>query len=124
VSETLRPSLLRRIGNSWRDRNKKSGTIDLLPDGFVFTRRRRSVTMRWDDVTQIDAGVRDGFTLDLFFAVIHANGAKLRLDEVDDGFRLIEGAVLERWPQLRERWVALQCGPAHQPQYETLWRRG
>jgi hypothetical protein len=124
VSESLRPSLLRRIGNSWRDRSKKSGTIDLLPDGFVFAQLRQTSTVRWDDLTQIDAGVRDGLALDLFFVIVHANGTKVRLDEIDDGFRLVEVAVLERWPQLRERWVALQCGPAHQPQYETLWRRG
>jgi len=79
--------------------------------------------MRWEDVIQIDGGVRDTLSIDLFFVVFHAADAKVEIDEFDDGFRLLEYGALERWPALRERWVALQCAPPHQPQYEILWRR-
>ena len=46
-------------------------TFDLIPDGFVFTRRNKPVRMLWNEVVQIDAGMREYLTLDLFFAVIH-----------------------------------------------------
>jgi hypothetical protein len=119
----LRPSLLRRIGNSWRDRKKKSATIDIVADGFIYTKSRAAMTVRWDDITRIDAGLRDGISFDLLYTVLHTKETQHRIDELDDGFRLFENAVLDRWPALRERWVAMQCGPAHQPRYETLWQR-
>jgi hypothetical protein len=123
VSQALRPSLLRRIRNSWRARGRKPGAVDILPDGLNFSRGRDSTRIRWDEVTQIDGGVRDSLSIDLFFVVIHARDAKVTIDEFDDGFRALENSILERWPEVRERFIALQCGAPHQPLYETLWRR-
>ncbi len=123
MSPALRPSLWRRMGNSWRARGKKPGAVDVAADGIVFAQSRRRIQMRWDDVVQIDAGARDTLSIDLFFAVLHTRDAQATIDEFADGFRVLELAVFERWPQLRERWVALQCGPLHQPHYEILWRR-
>lgn len=105
-------------------RRKKPGAIDLLTDGFLLTHGRRKIDVRWDDVVQVDGGVRDTLSLDLLFAVFRTSaGAVITVDETDDGFRTFESAVFERWPTIRERWVQLQCGPLHQPKYETLWQR-
>lgn len=123
MSETPRPSLWRRIRNSWRTRSRKPGAVDATPSGFVFTQRNRSTPVHWDGIIRIDAGTRDNISLDLFFVVVHTLDAKVTIDELDDGFRYLEQAMWERWPDLRKHWVALQCGPLHQPQYETLWRR-
>ena len=123
MSTALRPSLLRRIGNSWRGRKQNHGAVDLSPDGLAFMQDRRTRKIRWDDVIRIDAGTRDTLTIDMFFAVFRTANAEVTVDEFADGFRVLEEVVFERWPQLRERWVALQCGPLHQPQYETLWQR-
>ena len=123
MSGTLRPSLWRRIGNSWRARGRKPGAVDITPDGLVFTRGRNSKRVCWEDVVRIDGGSRDSLSIDLFFVVIHAKDATMTIDEFDDGFRVLENAILERWPQVRERFVALQCGAPHQPLYETLWQR-
>jgi hypothetical protein len=123
VSDKLKPSLWRRIQNSWRMRGKKPGAIDLLTDGFLVTQGRHKSDIRWDDVVQIDGGIRDTLSIDLLFAVFRTPGTSVTVDEFDDGFRTFEGAVFERWPTVRERWVALQCGPLHQPKYETLWQR-
>jgi len=123
VSTALRPSLWRRIGNSWAARGKRPGTVDVTPDGLSATEHRRTKEMRWDDVIRIDCGMRDTISIDIFFVVLHGTSAKIRIDEFADGFHLFENAVFERWPQLRERWIAVQCSPLHQPQYETLWQR-
>ena len=61
--------------------------------------------------------------LRLLFVVFCTRNARVRIDEFDDGFRVLESAVFERWPMIRDRWVALQCGPLHQPKQETLWQR-
>lgn len=123
MSTTLQPSLWRRMGNSWRNRGKRPGTVDVTPDGVSATERRRTKVIRWNDVVRIDCGTRDTISMDVFFVVLHGASTKVTIDELADGFRTFEHAVFERWPQLRERWVAIQCGPLHQPQYETLWQR-
>ena len=119
----MQPSLWRRIANSWRDRSRKLATVDVTAEGVTSTVGRRAAGMLWNDIIRIDCGTRDTITMDVFFVVLHTASAKVTIDELADGFRVFEHAMFERWPQLRERWVALQCGPLHQPQYETLWRR-
>ena len=123
MSAASRPSLLRRIGNSWRSHGKRPGTVDVTPEGVTAAEGRRTKEIRWDEIVRIDCGTRDTITIDLFFVVLFTPSAKVTIDEFADGFRVFENAIFERWPQLRERWVTIQCGPLHQPQYETLWQR-
>ena len=115
---------MRRIGNSIRlSRRKRGATIDLTADGFVFTQRRKTVDVRWEEISRIDAGVRDHITFDTFYIVVFAGGRNLVIEELDDGFRQLEFAIHERWPQIRERWLQLLSVPLHQAHYETLWKR-
>jgi hypothetical protein len=123
VSAALQPSLGRRIGNSWRRRGKQPGTVDVTPEKVIATEKRRATEIRWNDITRIDCGTLDTISIDIFFVVLQTASAKITIDEFADGFRVFESAVFERWPQLREHWVAIQCGPLHQPQYVTLWQR-
>ena len=123
MTEKLRPSLWRRLMNSlgaWPRGGVE--TFDLIPDGFVFTRRNKPVQVFWNEIVQIDAGMRDYLTVDLFFAVVHTDREKLVIDELADGFRLLEAGVFDRWPKIRERWLALQGGPHRWPALETLWK--
>jgi len=120
----LRPSLLRRIANSIRlSRRKRGSTVDVTANGFVYSQGRRAVDVRWDDISQIDAGMRDYMTFDTFYIVVFAREKKLIIEELDDGFRQLEFAIHERWPQTRERWLQLLSVPLHQAHYETLWKR-
>lgn len=123
MSGALQPSWWRRIGNSWRARGKTPGTVDVTPDAVTTTEKRHTKEIRWNDIVRIDCGTRDTISMDVFFVVLHSVSAKIAIDEFADGFRVFEHAIFERWPQIRERWVAVQCGPLHQPQYETLWQR-
>jgi hypothetical protein len=66
--------------------------------------------------------MRDYLTVDLFFTVIHTARQTARIDELVDGFRHLETSVFVHWPEVRERWLALQGTPHHQPQCETLWQ--
>jgi hypothetical protein len=98
-------------------------TVDVTPEGVAASEGRRTTEIRWNDIVRIDCGTRDTISMDVFFVVLHTTAVKVAIDEFADGFRVFEQAMFEHWPQLRERWVALQCGPLHQPQYETLWQR-
>jgi hypothetical protein len=120
----LRPSFLRRVVNSIRlSRRKRSATVDVTANGFVYSQGRKSVDVSWDEISQIDAGVRDYMTFDTFYIVVFAREKKLVIEEIDDGFRQLEFAIHERWPQTRERWLQLLSVPLHQAHYETLWKR-
>jgi hypothetical protein len=115
---------LRRISNSIRlSRRKRIATVDVTANGFVYSQGRKSVDVPWGDISQIDAGVRDYFTFDSFYIVVFARENKLVIEELDDGFRQLEFAIHERWPQTRERWLQLLSVPLHQAHYETLWKR-
>jgi hypothetical protein len=95
----------------------------MVPDGFVFTNMTGTVQIRWRDITQVDAGVRDYLTADMFFVVIHTRTQRVSIDEVADGFHQLEHGVFEHWPRVRQRWLALQGSPPRHPQFETLWKR-
>jgi hypothetical protein len=126
VTQAPRPSLRRRVVNSlraWRDRWHDDGTLDLVPDGFVVKRSTKTVHVRWSEITQIDVATRDMLTFDLFFVVIQMGDREIAIDEFVDGFRQFESSAFERWPQIRERWIAIQSVPPFRPQYETLWKR-
>jgi hypothetical protein len=105
-------------------RRKRRATVDLTKDGFVFSTARTSIEIKWNDIDEIDAGVRDFITYDTFYVVIFANGGSLTVEEFHDGFRQLEHSILERWPQIKERWQKLFGLPLHDVQYEVLWRRG
>jgi hypothetical protein len=77
-------------------RGRKPGGIDVLTDGFLVARGRRKTEVRWDDVVQIDGGVRDTLSLDILFAVFRTSGKSVTINEFDDGFRTFEGALFDR----------------------------
>jgi hypothetical protein len=119
----MRPSLWRRVLHSVQAWPRSTfGTLDLIPDGFEFTERNAPMRILWSEITRIDAGMRDYLTVDLFFTVIHTAHETARIDELVDGFRHLETSVFAHWPEVRDRWLALQGTPHHQPQCETLWQ--
>jgi hypothetical protein len=125
VKREIKPSLWRRIANSLRhSRRRRRATVDLTKDGFVFSTARTSIEIKWNDIDEIDAGVRDFITYDTFYVVVFANGGSLTIEEFHDGFRQLEHAMLERWPQIKERWQKLFGLPLHEVRYDVLWRRG
>jgi len=118
------PSLWRRIRNTFfNPRRRHIAAIDVTADGFVLSLRAREKPMRWADVTQIDAGVRDYLSYDALYVVMMAGAAAIEIQELDDGFRLFEHALVERWPHIREVLNRLLVSTPHEPQHETLWRR-
>lgn len=124
MSETSRPSLLRRMRNSWRERWRgRYATLDLVPDGFEYTRNGRSVRILWNDIDRIDGGILDFLTTDLLYVVIHAGARSVAIFETVDGFRQLENGLFEHWPHIKDRWTELYKGPPSQPRRETLWQR-
>jgi len=119
-----KPSIVRRIANSWRAyRRRGFGTIDMVADGFICSERGRETAIHWNDVTRIEAGLRDLLTIDIFFVVIRAGAHELMIEEFADGFRQLENAIFERWPDVRAQYHALQNGEPHRPRRQTLWQR-
>jgi hypothetical protein len=119
------PSFWRRVRNTLNhSRRKRMATIDLAPDGFLLTFRKRERRMRWADIDRIDAGIRDYFSFDGLYVVLFTAKTKLEIDELDDGFQPFENALFERWPQIRDDWNKLLIGNPREPQHATLWRRG
>lgn len=120
----LKPSLWRRIANSWRhSRRRVSHTIDLTTDGFIFSRRTREQPMKWAEVDRIDAGILDCITFDVLYFRLFAGTSTIYIEELDEGFRQFENAVFEHWPQIRDKWEELSRADLHQAQVHTLWRR-
>ena len=119
-----RASFWQRIVNTWQHNRRKRGyAIDVTADGFVFTEKQRHTEMRWDHISRIDAGVRNCLTMDFLYVQIFTRQATVYIEELDDGFRLFELALFERWPQIRARWEALLKVQPHEARRETLWRR-
>ncbi len=120
----LRPSLWRRIVNTWRHNRRNRGyAIDLSADGFVFTIRRRKTPIRWSDITRIDIGLRDCLTFDVFYVEIFTDAASVFVEELDDGFRQFEFSLFQRWPQIRPQWETLLKADASRAQHHTVWQR-
>lgn len=118
------PSLWRRTRNTLaRSRRRHTATIDVTEDGFVSTLKKRESRMRWADVSRIDAGMRDYLSFDALYVVMFAGKRQIEIDELDDGFRVFEHSLFERWPQIRDAWNKLLASNPHEPQHETLWRR-
>jgi hypothetical protein len=121
----LRASLWQRFLNTWRHNQRKRGyAIDLTGEGFVFRERQRHTEMRWEHIARIDAGVRNCVTMDYLYVQMFTHQATVYIEELDDGFRQFELALLERWPHIREPWEGLLKVPPHQARHETLWRPG
>ncbi|MGB8365727.1 MAG: hypothetical protein ACLQUZ_10785 [Rhizomicrobium sp.] len=120
----LKPSLWRRIVNTWHhDRRRRGCAIDLTPDGFVFKLRWRETAMRWAEITRIDVGIRNCLTFDILHVVLFAGDTKVDIEELDDGFRQFENGLFEHWPQIRAGWDVMLKSAPHEAHYETLWRR-
>ncbi len=120
----LRPSLWRRIVNSWNhSRRRVSYTIDLTAEGFIHARRGRETEMKWAEIDRIDAGLLDCLTFDIVYFRLFAGNRSIYVEELDDGFRQFENAICGRWPQVREKWEELSRADLHQAQVHTLWRR-
>jgi len=118
------PSLMRRARNTLlRPPSRRHGVIDVVGEGFVLTVRKRERTVRWADITQIDAGIRDYLNFDGLYVHMFVVGVALEIDELDDGFRQFEAALFERWPQIRDPLNSLLAGNPHEPQHKMLWRR-
>jgi hypothetical protein len=121
---SLKPSVMRRIGNTWRlSKKRKNATVDMTEDGFVFNIGRVSTPIRWSDVIEIDVGVRDFVAYDTFYVVLRTHAAEVTIEEFNDGFRQLEYTILERWPAFKDRWQSLFSLPLHQAHYEVLWRK-
>ena len=120
----VKASLWQRIVNTWRHNRRKRGyAIDMRPDGFIFTARRRATAMNWSDVTRIDIGLRACLTFDVFYVQIFTGNTSVYIEELDDGFRQFEFAMFERWPQIRPLWQELlKVGPSR-AQHHTVWQR-
>jgi hypothetical protein len=118
-----RASLWQRLVNTWQHNRRKHGyAIDLTESGFVFRERQRHTEMRWEDISRIDAGVRNCIAMDFLYVQIFTHQATVYIEELDDGFRQFELTLFQRWPQIKPRWDALlKIGP-HEAQHETLWR--
>ena len=115
--------LLREIREA-RKRRKDRPTLDTDADGFVFTRRRKPVSLKWDDVTEIAAGTLAIFSGEIFYAAISGGGLRLEIDEFVDGFNNFEAALFRHFPSVRTRFTALQIEPAGGDRLEVLWKSG
>ena len=113
--------LLREIREA-RKRRKDRPTLDTDADGFVFTRRRKPVSLRWEEVTEIAAGNLAIFSGEIFYAVISGGGLRLEIDEFVDGFNNFEAALFRHFPSVRARFTALQIEPAGDDRLEVLWK--
>lgn len=107
-----------------RRRRKDHAAIDVSEDGFVFTRRRKPASMKWDGVSEIAAGMRAIISGEIFYAVISGDGQRLEIDEFVEGFSNLETALFQHFPSVRARFTALQVEPAGDDRLEVLWKTG
>lgn len=118
------PHLFRRLRNTLAySRRKRVAAIDMTADGFVMTFKRRETRVAWDDITRIEAGVRNYLFFDGLYVVVTTPHDTLELDELDDGFRQFEAALCEHWPQMRDVLNGLMRNVPHEARHELVWQR-
>ncbi len=104
-----------------RKRKKARETVDVTADGFIFSCRKASDTMRWDDVTKISAGTHAMISGEVFFVLIATKSAELEIDEFAEGFSGFEMALTGRFPAIREKIAALQMSSSRDERLEVVW---
>ena len=107
-----------------RKQKKDRETLDMTADGFIFTRRKASDTVRWDDVTKISAGTHAMISGEVFFFLIAAKGVELEVDEFVEGFNGFEQVLLDRFPAIHEKATALQMNASRHERLEVVWTAG
>lgn len=118
-----RASFWQRLVNTWRHNQRKLRyRVDMTADGFIFAAKQRRTEMRWDQVTRIDAGIRNCISMDYMYVQMFTHQATVYIEELDDGFRQFEYTMFERWPVIRVRWEQMLKAAPHEPKHETLWR--
>jgi len=120
-------NVIQRFLREWaieRRRKAERATVDVRDDHIVYTRRRKPLRAKWDEITQIDAGVLALVSGDLFYVAIVANGKRWEIDEFVDGFAALENAIFARFPDAREKWLELHRAHAHRDILHVLWKRG
>ena len=118
-----RTSLWQRLVNTWRHNRRKSRyVIDMTTDGFLFRTKQRQTEMKWQEVTRIDAGITNCLNFDVLYVQVFTRQATVYIEELDDGFRQFEFAIVERWPVIRARWDELLKSALHEARHETLWQ--
>ena len=107
-----------------RKRRKERATLDVGDAGFVFTRRRTPVSLRWDEITEIAVGMHAIVSGEIFYTAISGAGQRLEIDEFVEGFSNLESALFEHFPSVRARFTAIQTEPAGDDRLEVLWTAG
>ena len=113
-----------REAKETRRRRRDKATVDLTEDGFVFTCRGQPVAVCWDDVTKLSAGTFAMTTGEVYFVRVAAGAMEVQIDEFADGFAIFERALIERYPQIRERILALQTTASRHDRLVELWAAG
>jgi hypothetical protein len=122
MTSRRKASLWARLRNSWR--RKRYGAIDPAEGGFIYKAGKTSVRVAWDEINQIDVGTQPTLVVEIFYVVLHRDNADpFAVDEMTEGFQLVEDGIFARWPMVRDEWNKVVCGPPHVAQYVTLWKR-
>lgn len=106
----------------WRRFWERNDVIKLSPDGFEFLAGGNTRKLRWDAVTKIEVFRIPTFVVEDFcVALFQKNGEPLVIVDRHPGFLKFQSAIWQRWPQIKDRWIAIYCGSPDTRERAVLW---
>lgn len=99
------------------------GVFEYLEDGFKFTNKDFSTIIKWSDIDQIDAYMKDVFAYDLIVLEIAIGKNILTINEETPGWFQLVLKLKEVFKTIPKDWNIKIIQPAFKANYTTLYKK-
>lgn len=96
-------------------------SVDLR--GISTSFRGQMQRLEWTSINQIDVGRKPTGQVEYFYVTLHSDEASITITDDAKGFPNFKSAILDRWPDIKDAWVAVFMGTPDMPEHCTLWTR-
>ncbi|HVU20974.1 MAG TPA: hypothetical protein VHE09_09605 [Rhizomicrobium sp.] len=104
-------------------RERARGVVNVTLLSVTSHRGRKTKSMQWNEVRQIDAGRKPTGLVEYFYVVLFDEHGSILIDDAFSGFAEFQAAVLDHWPEIETAWTRVFTGSPDVEEYVTLWKR-